>query len=112
MKNSLLLMTLTFLVTFSFSCKEDEEPILEKTCSEKVDALKINQLQTIGSHNSYHQLLDPTIIQLLSSPLLPVPEELSPNKYNGYSSCPLVTGYGKMVLAEFDYDSNFTPDQN
>ncbi|MGV6828775.1 MAG: FAD-dependent oxidoreductase [Flavobacteriales bacterium] len=30
--------------------------------------------------------------------------------YNGYSSCPLVTGYGKMVLAEFDYDKNFTPD--
>lgn len=24
-------------------------------------------------------------------------------KYNGYSSCPLVTGYGKMVLAEFGY---------
>ena len=22
--------------------------------------------------------------------------------YNGYSSCPLITGYGKMVLAEFD----------
>lgn len=31
-------------------------------------------------------------------------------KYNGYSSCPLVTGYGKMVLAEFDYKNNFTPD--
>ncbi len=30
--------------------------------------------------------------------------------YNGYSSCPLVTAYGKMVLAEFDYDGNFTPD--
>jgi len=30
--------------------------------------------------------------------------------YNGYSSCPLVTAYGKMVLAEFDYDSNFIPD--
>lgn len=25
------------------------------------------------------------------------------NSYNGYSSCPLVTGYGKMVLAEFGY---------
>lgn len=35
---------------------------------------------------------------------------LSDHVYNGYSSCPLVTGYGKMVLAEFDYDSNFTPD--
>ncbi len=30
--------------------------------------------------------------------------------YNYYSSCPLVTDYGKMVLAEFDYESNFTPD--
>ncbi|MCS6913228.1 MAG: FAD/NAD(P)-binding oxidoreductase [Myxococcales bacterium] len=27
-------------------------------------------------------------------------------RYNGYSSCPLVTGYGRVVLAEFDYDGN------
>ena len=32
-----------------------------------------------------------------------------PNEYNGYSSCPLVTGYGKLVLAEFDYDNNPDP---
>ncbi|WP_435007943.1 FAD/NAD(P)-binding oxidoreductase [Tundrisphaera lichenicola] len=25
-------------------------------------------------------------------------------RYDGYTSCPLVTGYGKLVLAEFDYD--------
>lgn len=25
--------------------------------------------------------------------------------YEGYSSCPLVTGYGKLVLAEFKYDN-------
>ena len=37
-------------------------------------------------------------------------EKLTNNAYNGYSSCPLVTGYGKMVLAEFDYNKNFTPD--
>jgi sulfide:quinone oxidoreductase len=24
--------------------------------------------------------------------------------YDGYSSCPLVTGYSSLVLAEFDYD--------
>jgi sulfide:quinone oxidoreductase len=35
---------------------------------------------------------------------------ISGKHYNGYSSCPLVTGYGKMVLAEFDYDNKFTPD--
>ncbi|MDQ0413340.1 MULTISPECIES: NAD(P)/FAD-dependent oxidoreductase [Mesobacillus] len=26
--------------------------------------------------------------------------------YNGYTSCPLVTGYKKLILAEFDYDKN------
>lgn len=30
--------------------------------------------------------------------------------YDGYSSCPLVTGYGKMVLAEFNYNNELTPD--
>ena len=25
--------------------------------------------------------------------------------YSGYTSCPIVTGYGKLVLAEFDYDN-------
>lgn len=37
-------------------------------------------------------------------------KSLSDKTYNGYTSCPLVTGYGKMVLAEFDYDKNFMPD--
>jgi sulfide:quinone oxidoreductase len=31
----------------------------------------------------------------------------SPSRqYDGYTSCPLVTGYGRLVLAEFDYDLN------
>lgn len=30
---------------------------------------------------------------------------LGKSQYEGYSSCPLVTGYGKMVLAEFKYDN-------
>lgn len=35
---------------------------------------------------------------------------LANKTYDGYSSCPLVTGYGKMVLAEFDYSKEFKPD--
>jgi sulfide:quinone oxidoreductase len=27
-----------------------------------------------------------------------------PAKYDGYTSCPVVTGYGRLVLAEFDYE--------
>jgi sulfide:quinone oxidoreductase len=30
-------------------------------------------------------------------------------RYDGYASCPLVTGYGRLVLAEFDYDGNPAP---
>lgn len=37
-------------------------------------------------------------------------KKLAGDEYNGYSSCPLVTGYGKMVLAEFDYSKDFKPD--
>ena len=37
-------------------------------------------------------------------------DKMGSKAYNGYSSCPLVTDYGKMVLAEFDYKNNFTPD--
>lgn len=28
--------------------------------------------------------------------------------YDGYTSCPVVTGYGKLILAEFDYSKNPT----
>lgn len=44
------------------------------------------------------------ILKLISS------NSLSSKEYNGYTSCPLVTGYGKMVLAEFDYNQEFKPD--
>lgn len=30
--------------------------------------------------------------------------ETSHAQYDGYTSCPLVTGYGSLILAEFDYD--------
>lgn len=30
-------------------------------------------------------------------------------KYDGYSSCPIVTSTREMLMAEFDYDFNITP---
>lgn len=43
---------------------------------------------------------------LVENLLAAVNHRALPAKYNGYTSCPLVTGYGKLVLAEFDYDGN------
>ena len=30
-------------------------------------------------------------------------------QYTGYTSCPLITGYGKLILAEFDYSGSPVP---
>ena len=39
------------------------------------------------------------VVALLNS------NKITDAQYEGYSSCPLVTGYGKMVLAEFKYNN-------
>lgn len=33
----------------------------------------------------------------------------STERYDGYTSCPLITRYGRAMLVEFDYDNNLTP---
>lgn len=33
----------------------------------------------------------------------------SAERYNGYTSCPLITKIGQAMLVEFDYDNNLTP---
>ena len=45
-------------------------------------------------------------VPVLVENLLNLKNELKlSSSYNGYGSCPLVTGYGKLILAEFDYDN-------
>ena len=44
----------------------------------------------------------PTLVENLCAHLSGAPLSA---KYDGYTSCPIVTGYGKLILAEFDYDS-------
>ena len=49
-------------------------------------------------------------VHILVHNLFEVINQREPNQhYNGYTSCPLVTGYHKAIMAEFDYDGN--PDE-
>ena len=41
---------------------------------------------------------------LVGNLILAMSSQTLSGKYDGYTSCPLVTGYGKLVMAEFDYD--------
>lgn len=44
----------------------------------------------------------PVLVENLVAAILGRPAEA---KYDGYTACPLVTGYGKLVMAEFDYNN-------
>lgn len=44
----------------------------------------------------------PVLVHNLLAAMRGAPTDVA---YDGYTSCPVVTGYGKMVLAEFDYDN-------
>jgi sulfide:quinone oxidoreductase len=48
----------------------------------------------------------PVLVQNLLSAMQAQPLAAS---YDGYAACPIVTGYGKLVMAEFDY--NLTPQE-
>jgi sulfide:quinone oxidoreductase len=48
----------------------------------------------------------PVVVQNLLSAMANRPLAAT---YDGYASCPLVTGYGKLILAEFNYDGLPTP---
>ncbi|MCB8937118.1 MAG: NAD(P)/FAD-dependent oxidoreductase [Ardenticatenaceae bacterium] len=41
---------------------------------------------------------------LVENLMAAIEERPLPGHYDGYTSCPLVTGYGTLILAEFDYD--------
>ncbi len=45
----------------------------------------------------------PTVVKNLLQ-LINKKEWVSPATYDGYGSCPQVTGKGKLILAEFNYD--------
>ncbi len=46
---------------------------------------------------------------LVKNLLSSMAEKSLTKQYDGYACCPLVTGYGKVMLAEFDYDKNPSP---
>ena len=46
---------------------------------------------------------------LVENLLATMEEQALKAQYDGYACCPLVTGYGKVMLAEFDYDKNPSP---
>ena len=71
------LLFLSFAVLAFPTCKDDDTTP-ELTCDEKIENLKINQLQAIGSHNSYRQRTFAPILQYLFDNLGMLPPGFTP----------------------------------
>ncbi len=78
MKNYLNLLFLLSFTLFLFPSCKDDDTTPELTCEEKVDDLKINQLQVIGSHNSYRQRTHAPILQYLFDSIHLLPPGFTP----------------------------------
>ena len=46
---------------------------------------------------------------LVANLLAHLDEQPLPARYDGYACCPLITGYGKTIMAEFNYEGQPTP---
>ncbi|XP_038623008.1 sulfide:quinone oxidoreductase, mitochondrial [Tachyglossus aculeatus] len=60
------------------------------------DCTNLPTSKTAAAVAAQSGVLDATISSVMKS-------QTSGRKYDGYTSCPLVTGYNKVILAEFDY---------
>ncbi|XP_063203209.1 sulfide:quinone oxidoreductase, mitochondrial isoform X2 [Chroicocephalus ridibundus] len=62
------------------------------------DCTNLPTSKTAAAVAAQSGVLDKTISLVMKN-------QLPTKKYDGYTSCPLVTGYNKVILAEFDYDA-------
>ena len=103
MKKYLLLF---ICATFIFSCKKEDAssarkaPIPDQT---EINKLKINQLQTIGSHNSYHKRTDPAILDFLNNLSFILPANLQPSDLD-YEHEPLDIQLNTYGMRSFEID--------
>ncbi|MDD4238243.1 MAG: pyridine nucleotide-disulfide oxidoreductase, partial [Desulfotomaculaceae bacterium] len=61
------------------------------------DAADLPTPKTGAAARQQAKVVAENLIRLLSS-------RQTKANYNGYTSCPITTGYGKVVLLEYDYD--------
>lgn len=106
-------VTLILLSTlFLFSCKKEEAEIsnkkIKKTIDPTLDTFRINQVQCIGSHNSYRIKTDEDIFNLVTSVLAPfLPDDLNPKEWD-YTHIP-ITQQLDLGLRSFELDLYYDP---
>ena len=103
---------LAFITMFSLlfpACQDDETLPVELTCEEKVDTLPINQLQFLGSHNSYRTRTFDPIMQFLYSIQDSLPPGFNPDEWD-YGHVPLEEQFDSYGIRSIELDVFNDPD--
>jgi len=97
-KLSFSLFLLLFVsIHFQAYCQKDS--ILK----ESLDPLKINQIQTLGSHNSYHKRANKPVLNFLKGLAFALPKEYNPKDLD-YAHEPLLIQLDSFNLRSFEID--------
>ncbi len=113
-KKSIKLIVVFFVLScLMISCakEEEEEEVIEPeptACELKLDSLKMNQLQVIGSHNSYrlktYQAIFDFVIQLADI----LPDDLNPEAWD-YTHLPIPEQLNDYGMRSFELDIYHDP---
>nr|AWJ66332.1 hypothetical protein [uncultured bacterium] len=110
MKNLMKFVTVLFLVVLLLpACKDDDETVIELTCQEQIDTLRINQLQVLGSHNSYRLRTYEPILQFIYANLDQLPPGFSPDSWD-YTHLTLEEQFNAYGIRSIELDVYNDPD--
>ncbi|MBT8191654.1 MAG: phosphatidylinositol-specific phospholipase C1-like protein [Bacteroidia bacterium] len=79
MKNLIKLFSLLVIITLTFSCGDDE---ISTTCEDNIENLKSNEIQVLGSHNSYRMSPPEEILAFVSSAVDMLPDGFDPGTWD------------------------------
>ena len=82
MKSVQTMSFLIVIILLGISCGEDNDPTIKETCQDKIESLKINQYQTLGSHNSYRKNTQPEIVAFMDASAELLPEGFDPGSWD------------------------------
>ena len=102
MKTVQNLSFLLLLLLLGISCNDDDQNDME-TCPDKIENLKINQYQTLGSHNSYRKNTQPEIVGFMNASAELLPEGFDPAFWD-YSHETLEDQLNTYGLRSFELD--------
>lgn len=92
------LLLLAFVLPFVESCKKED-----MSCPEKTGELRLDQIQVLGSHNSYRQMTFAPILQFMRDNPQMLPEGFNPNDWD-YGHEPLETQFNTYGVRSIELD--------